>query len=263
MPYQMIATDLDGTLLDDNKQISKENQKAVCYAMDKGIVFVPCTGRAVQGITRFPFLVSLQTLAVAYNGGMIVNLRNNEIVYHCPLQKADDEFIIQAGLTLDTNICVWIDNRLYCNRINAQTLKYGSINGVQPLLFHEYAELPENAVTKILWYDTEEKIVGYTQSMEKFVSENVTCCTSMPCFLEFFNSRTSKALALAHIADRYHISPKNIMAFGDEKNDMSMLAFAGMGIAMANARDEVKEKADFITLSNNRNGFAQAVYRFV
>ena len=265
MSCQLIATDLDGTLLDDNKQISVENQKAILYAIKQGIKIIPCTGRAVQGVTRFPFLTDLNTLAVTYNGGMIVHLGNQEIVYHCPLEKNDSTWIIQKALAFDTNLCVWINNQLYCNKINPHTLKYGSINGVAPLLLTDSRMLTDNnhAVTKILWYDTEKNIARYAEYMEKTVSENVTCCTSMPCFLEFFNRRTSKALALQYIADDYGISTEKIMAFGDEKNDMSMLVFAGKGIAMANARDEVKAVADFVTLSNNDNGVAEAIYRFV
>ena len=99
--------------------------------------------------------------------------------------------------------------------------------------------------------------------MGQSVSENVTCCTSTPHFLEFFSSKTSKAIALAYIGNLYGIKRENIIAFGDEKNDMTMLEFAGMGIAMANARDEVKAKADFVTLSNNDNGFSSGVYHFV
>ncbi len=261
--YQLIATDLDGTLLDDNKQISIENQKAIRYAIDKGIKIIPCTGRAVQGVIRFPFLTSLKTLAVTHNGGMVINLANNQIIYNCTLQNKDTEFILSKGFSWNTNMCVWIDNRLYCNKINEYTLKYSEINNVEPMKFYSYKTLPDREVTKILWYDTENNISAYARTMEQSVSDNVTCCTSTPHFLEFFSSKTSKAIALAYIGNLCGIKRENIIAFGDEKNDMTMLEFAGMGIAMANARDEVKEKADFVTLSNNDNGFADGVYRFV
>ena len=76
MKYKAIATDLDGTLLNDEKQISEINQKAIDYAVNKGIIIIPCTGRAIQGITRFETLKNLNSLAVAYNGGMITNLKD-------------------------------------------------------------------------------------------------------------------------------------------------------------------------------------------
>ena len=261
--YKMIATDLDGTLLDDNKQISIENQEAVRYAVEKGIKIIPCTGRAVQGVTKFPFLTALKTLAVTHNGGMIINLADNQILYNCTLQNNDAEFIISKGFSFHTNMCIWIDNRLYCNEINEYTSKYSGINSVEPLVFHSYRELPDREVTKILWYDTEEHISDYAEHMEKTVSANVTCCTSTPHFLEFFSSKTSKAIALAHIGNLYGIKKENIIALGDEKNDIDMLKFAGKGIAMANARSEVKKAADFITESNNENGFAKAIYQFI
>ena len=96
--------------------------------------------------------------------------------------------------------------------------------------------------------------------MSNKVSQQVTCCTSKPWFLEFFNSRTSKALALEKICGFYGISQNEIIAIGDELNDISMLKAAGLSVAMENAADDVKKAADIITASNNDDGFAKLVY---
>ncbi|MEE0858834.1 MAG: Cof-type HAD-IIB family hydrolase [Acutalibacteraceae bacterium] len=263
MKYKLLATDLDGTLLNDNKQISGENLKAIHYAVKKGIIVVPCTGRAIQGVTKFNELLKLKIPAIAYNGGMIVDLSNNETLYHCPLLNKDAEFIIEEGIKLDTNICVWIENKLYCNKINKYTLEYSEISSVIPVKFSSFKEIAGKTITKVLWHDESNKIQSYLSSMSQIVSDDVTCCTSKPWFLEFFNSKTSKALALNKLCEIYKIEQGEIIAVGDELNDISMIEFAGLGVAMENARVEVKEKADYITLSNSENGFADMVYRFI
>lgn len=263
MKYKLIATDLDGTLLNDDKQISNENLKAVHYAVKKGIIVVPCTGRAIQGVTKFKELVKLGSPAISYNGGMIVDLSNSNTIYHCPLLDKDAKFIIEQGIKLDTNICVWIDNSLYCNKINKYTLEYSEISSVTPIKFNDFNEISDKTITKILWHDEIEKIQAYLSSMSQLVSDDVTCCTSKPWFLEFFNGKTSKALALNKLCEIYGIKKSEIIAVGDELNDISMVEFAGLGVAMKNARIEVKEKADYITLSNNENGFADLVYKFI
>lgn len=263
MKYKLIAVDLDGTLLDNNSTISNENMKAIKYAVEKGIIIIPCTGRAIQGITKFNFLVELGSFAVAYNGGMVINLKNKEITYNCPLLHSDADFIINKGLEYNTNICVWSDNNLYCNKINQYTLSYSKISGVEPIEFNNIHFFDDKIITKVLWHDDEENISNFLKSMGKDTSENVSCCTSKPWFLEFFNSSTSKGLALSKICNKLEISRNEIIAFGDELNDISMLEYARLGIAMRNAKPEVKKIADFITSSNSEDGFAQAIYTFI
>ena len=262
MKYKAIATDLDGTLLNDEKQISEVNQKAIDYAVNKGIIIIPCTGRAIQGITRFETLKNLNSLAVAYNGGMITNLKDGNIVYHCPLTEDDARFIINKGMELDTNICVWIDNRLFCNKINAHTLGYSRISDVPPIKFDSLSDISDKSITKVLWYDDELRIQSFLKNMRKSLSPQVTCCTSKPWFLEFFNSRTSKSLALEKICGFYRINLSEVIAIGDELNDISMLKAAGLSVAVENAVDELKFQADIITASNNDDGFSKLVYDF-
>lgn len=263
MKYKILAIDLDGTLLNDNKEISDKNMNAILCAIDSGILVIPCTGRAIQGITKYNFIANLNSPAITYNGGMIVNLANNETMFHCPLLKKDAEFIVKKGIELDTNICIWIDNTLYCNKINSYTLEYSKISSVSPIQFNGWEDISDRVITKTLWYDKEDKINKYLYNMNKVVSEDVTCCTSKPWFLEFFNSRTSKALALQKLCDLYNISRKELVAVGDELNDISMIEFAGLGVAMKNAKDEVKEKAKYIIGSNNESAVADLIYNII
>ncbi|MEE0929463.1 MAG: Cof-type HAD-IIB family hydrolase [Acutalibacteraceae bacterium] len=263
MKYKILAIDLDGTLLNDNKEISNENMDAILCAIESGILVVPCTGRSIQGITKYKFFEKLNSPAIAYNGGMIVNLTNNEIMFHYPLLNKDAEFIVKKGIEIDTNICVWIDNTLYCNKINNYTLEYSKLNSVSPIQFTELKDISDKVMTKILWYDKENKINPYLNSMNRVVSEDVTCCTSKPWFLEFFNSKTSKALALQKLCDLYNISRKELVAVGDELNDISMIEFAGLGVAMKNAKEEVKERANYIIGSNNKSAVADLIYNII
>lgn len=263
MTYKLLATDLDGTLLNDDKKITDENFRALKYAISRGCKVIPCTGRAVQGVTKFRQLTKLTPFAITYNGGMIVDLFNNKIVYHCPLQDDDAKFIIQKGNEYNTNICLWSDNKLYCNKINPYTLDYSKISGVSPIEFKNITELQGKIITKILWYDNEKNIADYLCKMTDEVAKSVNCCTSKPWFLEFFNSKTSKALALEKLGEILDITNNEMIAFGDELNDIDMIKYVKTGVAMANAKHPLKECADYITDNNNENGFATAVYKLL
>ena len=263
MNFKLLAIDLDGTLLNDNKEISLFNYEALEYAANKGIILVPCTGRAVNGITKYGRLAQLSTYAIAYNGAMIINLKSNEIIYHCPMDKKDAFYIINRGIAYDTNICIWSSNKLYCNVINDYTLSYSKISGIAPEKFNSLADFENKIITKVLWHDSEEKIAKYLKEMSSTVSKSVCCCTSKPWFLEFFNIKASKALALDMLNTALNIKKSEVIAFGDELNDVSLIRYAGTGIAMAIARKEVKQCADIITSSNNDNGVAQIIHKLI
>ncbi|MGO5078343.1 Cof-type HAD-IIB family hydrolase [Oscillospiraceae bacterium LCP25S3_E3] len=263
MNFKLLATDLDGTLLNDNKEISFINYEALEYAVNKGIILVPCTGRAVNGITKYDRLAQLSTYAIAYNGAMIINLKNNEIIYHCPLDKKDVFYIVNRGIQYNTNICIWSNNKLYCNVINDYTMSYSKISGIAPEKFNSLADFESKIITKVLWHDSEESIAKYLKEMSNTVSESVCCCTPKPWFLEFFNSQTSKALALDKLNAALNIKQSEVIAFGDELNDVSLIKYAGTGVAMANARKEVKLCADIITSSNNDDGVAQIIHKLI
>ena len=146
---------------------------------------------------------------------------------------------------------VWTDNKLYASELNSRAYEYSSISEVPPLLLEDNKKAIEKTIekgaTKILWYDEVEVINKYLNEVGKYLSDNVNFHTSQPYFLEFVDKSASKAKAMEKLGEHCGIKQSEMIAVGDGLNDLSMIEYAGLGVAMNNANDIVKDKADFIT----------------
>ena len=165
-----------------------------------------------------------------------------------------------SWLNYNTTMCIWSDNKLYGNQLNERIYKYSQAANVTPILMPSIDELLSQGITKILWYDDTSKI----QQIEKELQEtapfqSITFCTSKPFYLEFFSSKVSKAAAIDRIGELYGFTQAETIAIGDGFNDLSMIEYAGLGVAMGNAQPVVKESADFITKSNDEDGILHVV----
>ena len=157
------------------------------------------------------------------------------------------------------------DNKLYGNKLNDRIQEYSQATKVTPLLMPSIDELLAQGITKILWYDDVSQIQQIEKELRKTAHfHNVTFCTSKPFYLEFFSSKVSKAAAIDCIGKLFDFTPAETIAIGDGFNDLSMIRYAALGVAMANAPDGVKESADYITArTNNEDGVAEVLEKFV
>ena len=263
MKYKLVAVDMDGTLLNSNGKIGEDTINVIEKVIDKGILFVVASGRPIQGIKKYKNILNIKGPAITYNGAMIVSLENGEILYEQSLKKSDAEKILNIGNIKKITMCVWSKNQLYVNIINDKVNNYIKLSGVKPILISDYQELLKNPISKILWYDTVEKIEEVRKELSVDLFEEVTFCTSQPIFLEFFNSKVSKGKALEFIGKSYSISSQDMIAIGDGANDLSMIQYAGLGVAMGNASEEIKKYAKFITTSNDENGVGEVLDKFI
>lgn len=264
MPYKLLAVDMDGTLLDSDRNISKKNMKALLEASEQGVLVVVATGRALKGVTKYRELLKLNAPVITYNGSMIVHPATDEILFEQELVAEDARKIIRLGLECETTMCIWSDNQLYGNVLNDKIHDYKTYSGVEPVLIEDYDMLYKQGITKILWYDAPAKLkeLELKFNEESFFKETV-CCRSMPFFLEFFNSKASKGQALKKLGELYQIPLSEMIAIGDADNDISMLEFAGISVAMGNADERLKKMVDYVTSSNDENGVAEVIQRYI
>lgn len=142
--------------------------------------------------------------------------------------------------------------------MNDRIHEYKKISGVEPLPA-DYNKLLEQGITKILWYDEPERIDEILGELSEDMFSEVTLCKSQPVFLELFNKNVSKAEAIKKIGEYYGIKQEETIAIGDEINDLSMIEYAGLGVAMGNAKEEVKKIANYITDSNDEDGVRKVI----
>lgn len=264
MKYKLVAVDMDGTLLNSNREVSKKNKKALFLAKDKGVMIVISTGRPMKGVSRFPDLMKLHSPMITYNGAMLVHSETGEVLFEQSLETEDAKRIIQEGLKNSVTMCIWSNNQLYGNVIDEKINDYKTYTGIEPVLITDYDLLYRQGITKILWYEEAHKVEEfekYYQSSDMF--QSVTCCKSMPIFLEFFNSKVSKGIAMEKIGKLYGIDQSEMIAIGDANNDRSMLEYAGLSVAMGNADENLKKIADEVTETNDRDGVSLVIEKFI
>ncbi|NSW91664.1 MAG: HAD family phosphatase [Firmicutes bacterium] len=263
MAYKLMAVDIDGTLLDSKGNLTEETEKAIRLGVEKGLIFTISTGRPVQGVQAFIDKLDLDLPVITYNGAMVIMGKSKEVLYQCTMDPKDAREVIDLGEKYGTSIMVWADNKLFANRLNERAYEYSKISGVMPVLMEDVEETISQGVLKILWYDEVETIKKYQKDIGKYISRNINYHTSQPYFLEFVDKNASKAKAMEKIGEYFGIDRSEMIAVGDGFNDLSMIEYAGLGVAMGNASNEIKERADYVTLTNDENGLAHVIYKFV
>lgn len=265
MRYKFAATDMDGTLLNNFNEITPYTADIIRQAVSAGLIFSICTGRPIEGVSRYLKQLDIQGPVITYNGAMILDSATGKILYRQDLEAEDARKILETGIHYNTTMCIWSDNKLYGNQLNDRIHEYSQATKVTPLPIPSIEQLLSQGITKILWYDDVEKIQQIEKELRAAAPfQSVTFCTSKPFYLEFFNSRVSKAAAIDKIGELYGFSPAETIAIGDGFNDLPMIRHAALGAAMSNAPDGVKQYADYITThTNNEDGVGEVLKKFV
>lgn len=272
MAIKLIALDLDGTTLNDDKHISKANKDALEAAVAKGVNVVIATGRAYSALPEDVFKVKGIQYVLTSNGAAITDLRQGKTIYeNCISPEAVEtavgvlkqhDFMLEAF----TGGGAFIDKKIYEGMKNSQ-FGYRHV---------EYVLETRKPVEDIYGFILEHKehienlnVVFERQEDRAMMREvlgsipNTTLTTAFDNNLELGGATTSKAGALLELEKILGVKAEEMMAIGDSPNDMAMMELAGMPVAVENAKPEVKEIASYVTSSNTEDGVAQAVKKFV
>ncbi len=263
MSYKLVAADMDGTLLDSNGNITVKTIAAIKRAAERNVIFTVSTGRPIQGVEKYNHALSLDVPFITYNGAMIVMGRSKEIIYQQNVESEDARRVLRIARELGTTFIVWSNNQLYANVLNEQVHNYKKLSAVEPIEIEDDEMLIKQGITKILWINSAETLIHYQDFLKDKLPDSISYYTSKPIYLEFVDSRVSKATAMKRLGEYFGISREEMIAVGDGYNDLSMIEYAGLGVAMENAPDEIKAKADFVTLSNDNDGIAYLLEKFV
>ncbi|MCM1260055.1 MAG: Cof-type HAD-IIB family hydrolase [Prevotella sp.] len=257
---RLIALDLDDTLLRQDKTISLENQKAIALAKSQGIKIVIASGRPLFRIN--PILESLDLMEdenyiIALNGGLIATT-HQKILYQKQLMPQDIQCIMRELLDRHLSFMMYQDDQIYTNQLDATLRQLPIFQGVmlkeQSIAYLQHV----GYASKIIIVDTKVQLDSHQPKLVEALS-SYTVVRTTPYFLEILPNHVNKGTALEFLATHLHILPQEMMAIGDAENDISMLKRVGIGVAMANATEEVKQAARFITLSCEEDGVAYAI----
>ncbi|MGI6625411.1 MAG: Cof-type HAD-IIB family hydrolase [Limnochordia bacterium] len=263
---KLIASDLDGTLLDNNSQLSKENRDAVAEALAQGITFTLSTGRMFQSAAPFARDLGLgpQQPLICYNGALIRRL-SGEILYEQPLAPELSQMVVDYGQRRGWTINAYFQDQLYVSAVNQKARDYAlrsrvSVTAVGDLV--HFVEEGKKCLSKLMIIGEAEETLGRIEELRSLVGEELQIVRSQPHFVEVTNIQAHKGQALKWLAESMGLEVREIMAIGDSNNDLTMIQVAGIGVAVGNAGLLLQENADYVTSSNQEHGVARAIERF-
>lgn len=267
--YKLIAIDLDGTLLNSNHEISEKNKETIKKCLDKKIKIILLSGREIYSIKEFAKELGIKEYISAYNGGIISDHTGRNVYFNNTLDKSVVKKLIDLNNGREDLLIIFAGDEIIVDNgesdLYKKFLKYTNSTPIIVENIYEYLDGNDkmNNVNKICYSNDHENLLKVKDEVNASVDEDLSTLFSLPIFLEVFNKAVSKGLALEKIASYYDISGDEIIAVGDGENDISMINYAGLGIAMENASEKLKKVSDYITLGNDKDGLSLALEKFI
>ena len=260
MNYKMIAIDLDNTLLTSEKNIDQETIDLIKKVDEAGKKVILATGRMFEAAINFLEELELDTPLITYNGALIKN-KNREVIQENLISDELTKEVVEFAEDFGLHIQYYSEGNYYYRWENNYAREYGGITGLTGIetrvKLQNHIEKP---ALKLLVIEEEEKRREYfKKELYKYYKHRLSISSSMETYIEITASNVNKGRALVDLADSYNILPEEIIAVGDGYNDLPMLEMAGLGVAMENASEKVRAKADRITQSNDDQGVAKVL----
>lgn len=263
--YKLMFVDLDGTLLRDDKTVSQYDIEAIHLARKSGVRVMIATGRPTVGADKYLADIGFQEgdFLISNNGATILSLPDLEIkdlkTISVSEHRSIDAFLREQGLehySFDTTYCL-------SERLHEYTEWEQKANGIEVKLV-DFSKMEDSIqLLKIMAFGSPPAIEAAMQAVPDNIRQNYAVVRSADILLEFLHPSATKGNAVKTIANWLRVKREDVICIGDSGNDLDMLAYAGLGIAMENAKPDVHAAADKITGSNEESGIAQAIKKYV
>ncbi len=261
---KLIACDLDGTLLDSNKNVSQDNQDTIKSL--KECKFVISTGRPLAGITYLNEMLDLNKddcYSICYNGAVIINNKTKKIISSCTIPYSYIIEVFEFAKKYNLNFHAFKDDgTLLTNEKNEYTAVEEKINKIEAKVIDFYSINQNTKFIKCMIVSSKENLDKVINIVPNSLSNKMNVSRSSNIFLEFQSFDSNKGLGIKKLAKHLNIDIKDTMAIGDQDNDRSMFEVAGISVLMENGNMDLKEYVDFITTSNDSSGVANAIRHF-
>ena len=266
MSYKMIVLDLDDTLLREDQTISERTKQALMEAQEKGVKVVLASGRPTFGMKTIAeelYLASYGSFILSFNGGKIINCQSDEELFSSTLSVKAVEKLYELSQREEVFIHTYVGDEIITETENPYTTIEATLTGL-PLKRVEafVAGVPE-PVVKVLMVDDPEKLKIVEEKLQAELAAEFSVMRSKPYFLEFTEKGVTKGTSLNQLIQACGIKREEVIAIGDSYNDQAMIEFAGLGVAMGNAPDDIKKIADYVTDTNMNDGVAKVVEEHV
>lgn len=265
--YKLLVLDIDGTVTNSAKEITPATLDALLKLQESGVKVVLASGRPTPGILPLAKQLKLDQFGsyiLSFNGAKIINCKTNEIIYQNVLPRHLIKDLYQAALKYNVGIISYEDEGVVSGTpIDTYIDKEATLNHIPVKEVDNFVEYITFDVNKCLMTGEGNYLATVEQKMKEEFQEHLNIFRSEPYFLEIMPQNVDKAYSLSKLLEHLNLTKEEMICCGDGYNDMSMIRYAGLGVAMANAQKEVREVADYITLSNDEDGIVHVIEKFI
>lgn len=265
--YKLVAIDMDGTLLNTEKKVSKRNKKAIQDAVENGAMVVISTGRGFTGIKNYLDELGLNKkgqYALTMNGGAAYDCHSKKNITRIGLEPKDVLEIHDMNEKIGLKMQAYTLDKCLAKEENEFTKFEREHIGTEIKILDFYKDIHKHDdIMKVLLLDDPAILDEKIKLIPQEIQEKYTLVKSLPMCLEVLNKNCNKGLGLKELIDKLGIKREEIIAIGDESNDFEMIEFAGLGVAMGNANEQIKSIANYITDTNDEHGVAKVIEKFI
>jgi len=260
---RLIAFDLDGTLMGSNQIISPRVKQTIAQAQTQGVIITLATGRMFSATRPFAQQLNITAPLICYQGGWI-QAREGEVLQRISLPVAQAAAAIRLGQTQGWHTVLYADGRLFIHAMPHPESLYHSLLGADLTVGRPWPEiLAEHTVDKVLYVAAPPQIAQMVPILNAHFGRDAEVVQSHKLFIEVVPRGVEKGRALAWLAQHLSIPQPEVLAAGDQGNDVSLVRWAGVGVAMGNAVAEVQQVADWVAPPVTEDGVAAILERFV
>lgn len=259
---KLVVADIDGTIYTPEKGITSEVRKTIIDLQKQGIMFAIATGRTYLSAKYIANLIGIKCPLICYQGGLIKSYEGEmlDVKY---LNEDIAREIIKNFRTRNIHLNVYVDDKLYVENDDDYIKDYIGDKGIDYFKVNSFDELDFRKLNKMLAIKYDEKFIDNLIRELQTKYPEIYVVKSFVYFCEIANKQATKGNAIKFLAKKYGFSEKEVLAIGDQNNDVEMIETAGIGVAMGNGTIQIKNKADYITDTVENNGFVNAIEKFV
>lgn len=270
MDYQMVCLDMDGTTLDHDVRVSKENIDAMKKAADQGVHVVPATGRCYGIIPKDVRDIEGIRYAITSNGAAVYDIKQGRNLTENPLTDDEMEAVKESMEGLDMFVELYVDNQSHAKKESLVRIGEYVEERYIPTFLQMVVPVDEDRFDQLLDSGRMEKLNIFFKSPEdraemarRLEERGVSFLVAAEGGVEIFHKGNSKGKALRELCEILNLPLERVVAVGDSGNDVEMVKEAGLGVAVENAIDAVKEAASHVTVSNNESAAAKVIKEFI
>ncbi len=263
MSYKLIAIDIDGTLLTSEKKLTDHSLAIMKEAEAAGLHCVLATGRVAANVKEIYGPLGLKSPCICSGGAQVVD-GNFNMIHTCYIPNEIVKEVLNFAKEKDVHVQIFQDENFYFEKYSKWVDIYNEISGLNPLETPNLHEIPveELNTPKVLILAEPERVLEVqAEAIERFPMLNIG--RSRPTFLEMNNPEGNKGNALKALEKMLGLKREELIAIGDNQIDESMIIYAGLGVAIGNALDEIKEVSDYIAPDNDHEGVAHVIEKFM